>query len=102
MDHARQLHACRSGDGGGGAEPRGIDDPPRIIDIILHDEIGHVAAGIRWYRWVCEQRGLDPVSTYAALVQQYDAPRLRGPFNLAARKAAGFTDAELAWLEGGA
>jgi uncharacterized ferritin-like protein (DUF455 family) len=69
-----------------------------ILDVILRDEIGHVAAGNRWYRWVCEQRGLDPVSTYAELVQTYDAPKLRAPFNLAARRAAGFTDDELAAL----
>ena len=69
-----------------------------ILDIILRDEIGHVAAGNRWYRFVCEQRGLEPVQTYAALVKQYDAPKLRPPFNLAARRAAGFTEAELSAL----
>ena len=36
---------------------------------------------------------------YAELVKKYDAPKLRGPFNYAARKAAGFTDAELAALQ---
>ncbi|MBV8123430.1 MAG: ferritin-like domain-containing protein [Burkholderiaceae bacterium] len=66
-----------------------------ILDVILGDEIGHVAAGNRWYNFVCEARGLDPVGTYAALVKQYDAPKLRAPFNLEARRAAGFTEAEL-------
>ena len=69
-----------------------------ILDVILRDEIGHVATGNRWYRWVCEQRGLDPLSTYAQLVQNYDAPKLRAPFNLAARRAAGFTEDELSAL----
>ncbi|WER44763.1 ferritin-like domain-containing protein [Cupriavidus sp. WKF15] len=73
-----------------------------IIDIILRDEVGHVAIGNRWYRWLCEQRGLDPVSTYAALALQHRAPKLRGPFNLAARRAAGFDEDELAWLEASA
>ena len=69
-----------------------------ILDIILRDEIGHVAVGNRWYRWLCTQRALDPVATYAALVVAYRAPTPRGPFNLSARRAAGFTDAELALL----
>ena len=66
-----------------------------IIAIILEDEIGHVRIGNRWYAWLCEQRGLDPIPTYAALTSTYDAPRLRGPFNLEARRAAGFSAAEL-------
>ncbi|MBC7413688.1 MAG: ferritin-like domain-containing protein [Herminiimonas sp.] len=70
-----------------------------ILDIILRDEIGHVAVGNRWYRWLCIERSLDPVSTYAALVEKYRAPVPRGPFNLAARRAAGFTDAELELLK---
>lgn len=69
-----------------------------ILDIILRDEIGHVAIGNRWYRWLCQQRGLEPMATYAILTRQYRAPALRGPFNLAARRAAGFTEAELASL----
>lgn len=70
-----------------------------ILDIILRDEIGHVSLGNRWYRYVCEQRDLDPVATYADLVQRYDAPRLRAPFNMEARRAAGFEEAELLALQ---
>jgi uncharacterized ferritin-like protein (DUF455 family) len=69
-----------------------------ILDIILRDEIGHVAIGNRWYRYLCEQRGLDPVGIYAELAARYEAPRLKGPFNLSARRAAGFDEAELALL----
>ncbi len=69
-----------------------------ILDIILRDEIGHVAAGNRWYRFLCEQRGLDPITTYAELAARHQAPRLRAPFNLEARRAAGFDEAELAAL----
>ncbi|MCE4058912.1 ferritin-like domain-containing protein [Pandoraea sputorum] len=72
-----------------------------ILDIILRDEIGHVAIGNRWYRWGCERAGFEPVETYARLAAQYGAPRLRGPFNLEARRAAGFDDAELAALQAG-
>ncbi|HUP07309.1 MAG TPA: ferritin-like domain-containing protein [Caldimonas sp.] len=69
-----------------------------IIDVILRDEIGHVAIGNRWYRWLCERRGLDPVETYAALARAHGAPRTRPPLNLEARRAAGFTEDEIARL----
>ncbi|MGH6648583.1 ferritin-like domain-containing protein [Aquabacterium sp.] len=70
-----------------------------IIDIILRDEIGHVAVGNKWYRILCAQRGLDPLSTYAELAARFSAPRLKGPFNLEARRAAGFEEDELYALE---
>ena len=69
-----------------------------ILDTILRDEIGHVAIGNRWYGWLCEQRGLEPVATYAKLAEEYVAPVLRGPFNIEARRAAGFSEVELATL----
>jgi uncharacterized ferritin-like protein (DUF455 family) len=69
-----------------------------ILEIILRDEIGHVAIGNRWYGWLCEQRKLEPLATYAALALQYKAPQMRGPFNFEARRAAGFSESELAAL----
>lgn len=94
-------------------EARGLDASPplraklaqagdhaaaEILDVILRDEIGHVAIGNRWYNFLCEKRGLDPVSVYAMLVVRHDGPVSRGPFNLDARRAAGFTETELAAL----
>jgi uncharacterized ferritin-like protein (DUF455 family) len=72
-----------------------------LLDIILRDEVDHVAIGNHWYRWLCTQRGLDPVSLYGDLVLRYDAPKLRPPFNEEARKRAGFTETELSYLLGG-
>ncbi len=69
-----------------------------ILGVILRDEVGHVAVGNRWYGWLCRQQGLDPVTHYAVLAARHAAPPLRGPFNLEARRAAGFTEAELAAL----
>jgi uncharacterized ferritin-like protein (DUF455 family) len=69
-----------------------------ILDVILHDEIGHVAIGNHWYRTLCTQRGLDPVAHYAVLAKQYHAPRIKGPLNLEARRQAGFEEVELALL----
>ena len=96
-------------------EARGLDAAPpirdklarvgdargaEILSIILRDEVGHVAVGNHWYRALCAERGLDPVATYADLARVHGAPRLRGPFNLEARRAAGFAPEELQALEG--
>jgi len=95
-------------------EARGLDAAPpmqdklrragdlravEILALILRDEVGHVAIGNHWYRWLCEREGLDPVAHYAMLAQRHAAPRLRPPFNHAARLAAGFTEGEIALLE---
>lgn len=95
-------------------EARGLDATPplqaklakagdtravEILDIILRDEVGHVEIGNRWYRHLCRERGLDPVALYPGLVRQYEAPRLRPPFNLKAREAAGFSPEEIAYLQ---
>ena len=69
-----------------------------ILDIILHDEIGHVEIGNRWYGFLCAQRGLDPRTAYDELALRYRAPPLKGPFNIEARRQAGFTETELANL----
>ena len=69
-----------------------------ILDVILHDEIGHVAVGNRWYGWLCERQGLEPVRHYKLLARRHAAPRLKPPFNEAARLAAGFSPREVAEL----
>lgn len=72
-----------------------------ILDTILHDEVVHVAIGNHWYRWLCEREGLNPETHYVVLVRQYEAPRLKPPFNDDARRRAGFTETELQWLQQG-
>jgi uncharacterized ferritin-like protein (DUF455 family) len=94
-------------------EARGLDASPAIahklksagdrraadiVGIILRDEIGHVAIGNHWFGWLCAQRGLAPDDQQDLLAARYGAPRPKGPFNLSARSAAGFTPAELAKL----
>ena len=95
-------------------EARGLDATPalraklaqagdnaaaHILDIILRDEIGHVGIGNHWFAHLCQQRQLDPLTCYADLAAQYRAPKMRGPFNLDARRAAGFSEDELAALQ---
>jgi uncharacterized ferritin-like protein (DUF455 family) len=70
-----------------------------ILDILLRDEVGHVAVGNHWYHWLCRERGLDPLAHYRLLVRRHRAPRLRPPFNLEARVRAGFSAAELDELQ---
>ena len=71
----------------------------RLLQIILNDEVGHVEIGNRWFNYMCQKDQLDPIQAYADLVEKYEAPKLRGPFNYEARMAAGFTEAELAALD---
>lgn len=99
------------------AEARGLDVSPglrdklarvgdargaEILEHILRDEIGHVAIGSHWYNAICAARGFEPLAAQQDLVQRYGAPKARGPFNREARRAAGFSEAELALLESAA
>ena len=77
----------------------GNDEAVDILAIILRDEVGHVAIGNRWYKFLCQQRGLEPIATFRTLLQAYNAPKLRGPLHTVARLAAGFTEAEIKMLE---
>lgn len=71
-----------------------------ILDVILHDEIGHVLIGNRWFRHLCDEISADPHVTYEQLAERYRAPKLRGPFNFEARRDAGFDEIELRVLAG--
>jgi len=94
-------------------EARGLDASPaimkklavcgdqravEILAIIQRDEVGHVAIGNRWYRYLCTVRGLDPIATFRELLSQYGRLRLRRPFDEIARRDAGFTEQEMQML----
>jgi len=96
-------------------EARGLDVTPGIqqkltqagdlnavslLDIILRDEIGHVAIGNRWFRYCCDLRGADPIETFMRLLEEYYPKGLMGPYNSVARREAGFSERELALLCG--
>src|SRR6056297_1076726 len=95
-------------------EARGLDVTPGMIEklrnagdhasvacleVILEEEVRHVAIGSRWFRYLCEQRGLAPEATFRSLLREHYAGGLRGPFNHEARRDAGFTESELKDLE---
>lgn len=91
-------------------EARGLDATPPImkklaaigdhasvgvLEIILRDEIGHVAIGDRWFRKACAERGLEPEASYRRLLREFDAPWPQPPLHREARLAAGFSVEEL-------
>jgi uncharacterized ferritin-like protein (DUF455 family) len=61
-----------------------------VLERIYRDEVGHVAAGVRWFDAVCRMRGLEPATTYRDLVGRYFTGMLKPPFNREARDQAGF------------
>ncbi|MDE1898230.1 MAG: ferritin-like domain-containing protein [Xanthomonadaceae bacterium] len=76
----------------------GDDVTADILEVILHEEVAHVAAGSRWFRWCCARDRLEPAATFRGLLQRHLRGGPKGPFNLDARRAAGFDDDELAAL----
>ncbi len=87
-------------------EARGLDVSPAMIEqvrkagetataasmeIIYRDEITHVAFGARWFKYICEQQGLDPTTRFQSLVQKYFKGPLKPPFNEEARQMAGLS-----------
>jgi uncharacterized ferritin-like protein (DUF455 family) len=66
-----------------------------ILDRILMDEIGHVYIGNYWFNYLCTHKNLDPIKTFDELCLSYNAPTLRAPFNIPARKLAGFSETEV-------
>ena len=94
-------------------EARGLDVTPAMIDklralgdgetadvleIILREEVAHVAAGTRWYHWYCRQAGVEPRNRFRELLGEYAGGYLHGPFNDEARLLAGFDADELLLL----
>ncbi|MFZ2235031.1 MAG: ferritin-like domain-containing protein [Dokdonella sp.] len=91
-------------------EARGLDVTPAMIErlrlvgdkesvalleVILDEEVAHVAAGTRWFHWCCEHAGVEPDATFDQLVKKHLHGSVKGPFNVEARLAAGFSQAEL-------
>ena len=69
-----------------------------ILEVILAEEVRHVAIGSHWFAWCCERDGLAPEPTFMHLIRGVAKGSIRGPFNLPARSAAGFADSEMALL----
>ncbi|WWC94776.1 hypothetical protein V866_001625 [Kwoniella sp. B9012] len=98
------------------AEARGIDMNPltlaklqaagdkessRVLEIIHADEITHVTTGHRWFTWLCQKQGVDPITTFRAEVFANFRGKIKGPFNAADRLKAGLTPDFYEDLSGG-
>ena len=98
-----------------GMEARGLDVTPgiieklrackderaiKILEIILRDEIGHVEIGTRWFNYCCDTQNLPRQETFEKLMRRFTGGRVKLPLHRSARKRAGFTEAELDFLEG--
>ena len=97
-------------------EARGLDVTPNLIlrlgqardteaadilTVIYEEELGHVAAGTQWFRHLCAERGLEPVFTFFSLLSRHFPDGMHGPYNLPARRQAGFSEREIAILTEG-
>ncbi|MGM0554676.1 MAG: ferritin-like domain-containing protein [Pseudomonadota bacterium] len=80
-------------------EAAGDSDSVALLEIIQREEVAHVAIGTRWFRELARARGLDPEPLFLDLLAEYMPGRVRPPFAHAARRAAGFTESEMAQLE---
>ena len=95
-------------------EARGLDVTPQMIEKfdnqndqksvrlltrILNDEVGHVKIGSYWFKILCQQMGIDHEDKYKELITKYYIGKPKGPFNRELRIIAGFSDAEINWLE---
>jgi len=95
-------------------EARGLDVAPGMIERlqragdtasaaivrrILDEEVAHVAAGSRWFRHLCELRGLDPDAEFLRLIDVHLGGKMHGPLNVRDRGRAGFTPREIAGIQ---
>jgi uncharacterized ferritin-like protein (DUF455 family) len=67
----------------------GDDASAALLERIYRDEIGHVAAGMRWFEHFARAAGHDPQSHWQTMLRQHFRGVLRPPFNDEARAAAG-------------
>jgi uncharacterized ferritin-like protein (DUF455 family) len=67
----------------------GDDASAALLEVILREEVAHVAAGQRWFSYLCRRRSLSEHETWRELVAAHYRGVPRPPFNEAARRAAG-------------
>ena len=72
-----------------------------ILEIILRDEIGHVAIGTHWFSYFCAQRAWDRELTFERLVREYVSGRGARNIDRTLRAAAGFSEREMTFIESG-
>ena len=72
-------------------EAAGDDRSGRILRRIAEDEIDHVAAGVEWFRFLCERERIDCVQNWQSQVRRHFRGTVKPPFNDSSRAKAGLT-----------
>jgi len=80
-------------------ESAGDSDTAAVLQVILREEVRHVAIGTRWFRYCCDRQGVDPETTFLTLLRAHYGGSVHGPFNTQARYEAGFSKQEMQALE---
>ena len=73
-------------------EKFGDHDSAAILQIIYDEEISHVAAGNRWFTYLCEKTDQNALEQFHAMVKTYFKGELKPPFNVEARSLAGIEE----------
>jgi len=71
----------------------GDTDSAAILEIIYEEEIGHVAIGARWFKYLAAQQPESAESYFHSLVKMHFRGQIKSPFNDKARTIAGLTRA---------
>ena len=72
-----------------------------VLNVILAEEVRHVAIGTHWFNFCCQRDNKPPLETFLQLLRSHFGGSIRGPFNMSARAEAGFTNAEMEALIAG-
>lgn len=70
------------------ADQQSID----ILENNYREEIGHVGFGLKWFKYICKMRGVEPIELFHNLSRMYFKGKLKEPFNVEARNIAGLTE----------
>jgi len=68
---------------------------PESMEILKQnhaEEITHVAAGVRWFKYLCAKKNVDPVQQFHEIVKNKFHGSLKPPFNKASRERADLTE----------
>ena len=77
----------------------GDEEAVAILRRIYEDELGHVERGSFWFKTLAEKAGLNAEEHYKTMLLDFYKGKPKGPFNREMRLKAGFTSAEIDWLE---
>lgn len=71
---------------------QGDESSAQVLEVIYTDEITHVAAGLKWFTYICNLEQRDCLSTFHEMVPLYFRGYLKPPFNMEGRKSAGMSE----------